>query len=205
MLPHVLSAQSGTASDADLTPSICELHVWPANDLRSTYHGWFHGGLVDGAVQGREGYRKLPDSPLGTARQVEVLHTLPVAERLGLPTYRTVIHDNALDSRTVRQATGRLLTEASRCYAELVVDDAFFQEDVVTGKYLKVLYRFRSFDGETPVRRFGTYSQIKLLLFPPTTREDGDAALDELTKAYGDALGEFGAALNKPPGKIRDK
>ncbi|GGN41820.1 hypothetical protein GCM10011349_04310 [Novosphingobium indicum] len=186
-------------------PVDCELHVWPSSGLRSTYFGWFHGGIVDGAVQGRDGYRKLPETPLDPERQAEILKSLPLADLLKLPGYRAVIHKNAPDSRVVRRAQGRLTDEGTACYAELVVDDVFFQEDIVTGKYLKTLYRFRAFEGDAPARRFGAYSQVKLLHFPPTGPEDAEAALEELGKAYADAVGEFGKALNKPAGKKRGK
>lgn len=183
----------------------CQLHAWPANDLRSTYYGWMHGGIVDGAVQGREGYRQLPPTPLSPARQAEIMRAAPLADLLGLPGYSIIVHDEALDSRTLRQTPGRLIQAAPACYAELVVDDVFFQEDVFTGKYLKALYRFRSFAGEEQTRRFGAYSQVRLTLFPPATPDADGPAFDELGTAYGQALSEFGTALNTPARKKRGK
>jgi hypothetical protein len=35
-----------------------------AGQLAAFDSGWLHGGLVDGAVNGRDGYRKLPEQPL---------------------------------------------------------------------------------------------------------------------------------------------
>lgn len=182
----------------------CELHVWPANDMRSTYYGWFHGGIVDGAVQGRQGYRKLPPSPLGEGRQAELLQSSRVAETLGLAGYRAIVHDHSLDSRTIRGTVTRLVPDAPNCYAELIVDDVFFQEDIVNGGYFKGLYRFRAFDGGTLKRSFGSYTQVKLLQFPPKTPETLDAALDEIAQAYARSIGQFASALNAPPkAKIR--
>lgn len=200
LLPGIAAAQdtAETSGNAATAEPACELHVWPADHLRSTYLGWFHGGIVDGAVQGRDGYRKLPESPLNSESQAEILGTLPLPQILNLPGYRTVLHRNALDSRTVRQTVGRLSDSGPPCYAELVVDDVFFQEDVVNGKYLKALFRFRQFDSDTLKRRFGAYSQVKLLLFPPDAPEGLEPALQELDQAYSDAIGEFGKALNAP-------
>jgi hypothetical protein len=182
-------------------PQTCELHVWPGNDLRSTYHGWFHGGIVDGAVQGRDGYRPLPSRPLTAERQVDRLRGLPVPQLLGLNDYALVVHDKPLDSRTLRTTTGRLVPDAGPCYAELAVDDVFFQEDIVDGRFLKVLFRFRKFDsGAAPSRSFGAYIQRRLTQFPPKTPEaDPQAGLDELATQFGEAVTEFGQSLNKPP------
>ncbi len=189
------------------TVQICELHVWPGNDLRSIYSGWFHGGIVDGAVQGRDGYRPLPSRPLTAERQVERLRGLPIAQLLGLTEYAVVIHDQPLDSRTLRTTPGRLAPDTVPCYAELAVDDVFFQEDIIDGRFLKLLFRFRKFDGTaTPSRSFGTYIQRRLTLFPPKTPEsDAQAGLDELVAQYGDAVTEFGQALAKPPKASRKR
>lgn len=181
----------------------CELHVWPGNGLRSTYHGWFHGGIVDGAVKGRDGYRKLPEQPLPSLRQHEILNAMPLTEMLGLKDYAQVLHESALDSHTLRRTQGRLQQGGPACYAELVIDDVFFQEDIVDGRFLKALIRYREFGaGEAPVRSFGTYVQEKLTRFPPKTPdEDADPAIDELGTAFAQVVQDFGAALNKPAKK----
>lgn len=169
--------------------------------MRSTYHGWFHGGIVDGAVQGREGYRKLPERPLSTMRQVEILRSLPLAGLVGLPGHQVVLHDYALDSRTLRSSEGRLARDTPQCYAELAIDETFFQEDVFDGRFLNILFRFREFNGgDVPARTFGTYIQTKMALFPPNSpEEDVTAAIEELGTAYAAGVGKFGAALTAPP------
>ncbi|MEZ5749713.1 MAG: hypothetical protein R3D83_07485 [Caenibius sp.] len=200
----VVALCSTTVAQEPVQPSPeqvgCELHVWPGNDLRSTYHGWFHGGIVDGAVQGREGYRQLPEAPLSTATQSETLKQLPLADLLGLPGHRVVLHDTPLDSRTLRATAGRISQSNAPCYAELAVDDVFFQEDIVNGRFMKALLRFRQFnEGESPSRQFGTYIQEKLLIFPQKKPgEDPRKGLDELSDAFRRAITAFGQALSKP-------
>ncbi len=185
----------------------CELHVWPGNDLRSIYSGWFHGGIVDGAVQGRDGYKPLPSRPLTAERQLERLRGLPVAQLLGLNDYAVVLHEKPLDSRTLRTTAGRLAPDTGACYAELAVDDVFFQEDIIDGRFLKALFRFRKFDGDTvPSRSFGAYVQRRLTLFPPKTPEtDPQAGFDELVTQFGEAVTEFGQSLTKPPKTSRKR
>lgn len=201
---HAAAAQDAATdfspAEAAPLPPACELHVWPGGPVRSTYSGWFHGGIVDGAVQGRDGYKKLPDSILTPEAQLRTLRDADVAETLRLPAYKVVFHEEPLSSRAIRAATGRLLADTSPCYAELVTDDVFFQQDLIDGRFLKAIFRFRQFHAgsETPTRTFGTYVQVRLTQFPPAEPEQLDAALEEFRTAYGQAVKEFGAALAKP-------
>ena len=202
-----LSASTATAQDSTDAPAEgatgCELHVWPADAVRSTYSGWFHGGIVDGAVQGRDGYKKLPDSILSPEGQLRTLGEQDLPALLNLPGYIVVLHDQPLPSRVIRATKGRLLTDSPSCYAELVTDDVFYQEDIISGRFLKAIFRFRQFDGgsDAPTRSFGTYMQQRLVQFPPAEPEQLDGALEEFRLAYGLAAREFGEALNRPPKK----
>lgn len=199
----VASAQDSAAAAPANAASVCELHVWPADAVRSTYSGWFHGGIVDGAVQGRDGYKKLPNSILTPEGQLRTLGEQDLPALLALPGYKVVLHDQPLASRVIRATKTRLLTESPPCYAELVTDDVFFQESILVGRHLKAIFRFRQFDGgsDAPIRSFGTYVQQKLVKFPPTEPEQLDAALEEFRLAFGLAVREFGEALNHPPKK----
>ncbi len=201
-----LRAAQDEAADIDqptaATAAVCELHVWPAGAVRSTYNGWFHGGIVDGAIQGRDGYRKLPESILSTEAQAKILRELDLAAILQLPDYAVVVHDYPLPSRAIRTTAGRLLPASPPCYAELVTDDVFFQEDVFAGQHLKAIFRFRQFDGsDASTRSFGAYQQHKLEQFPPKEPEQLDVALEEFRLAYGKTVSGFGEALNRPPKK----
>ncbi len=195
--PDLAAAQVPTSSTI-----ICELHVWPSNGLRSAYHGWFHGGIVDGAVTGRDGYPPVPKDPIPTALQAELLAKADLPALLKLTDYVVTVHPEALESRVIRTSTTRISSSQSPCYAELIADDIFFQQDVVNGGYLKSMLRFRNFgSGPTPQKIFGTFVQTKLLKFPPKPDmpEGNQAALDELQTAYQANLVEFGLALNTPP------
>lgn len=209
--PTALSASAVAAQDNADSPATavtgCELHVWPADAVRSTYSGWFHGGIVDGAVQGRDGYKKLPDSILTPESQLRTLGEQDLPAVLGLPGYAVVLHDQPLPSRVIRAATGPLQSGASPCYAELVTDDVFFQQDLIDGRFLKAIFRFRQFDGGStaPTRSFGTYMQERLTQFPPAEPEQLDAALEEFRRAYAAAVQNFGEALNRPPKKKKKK
>lgn len=178
----------------------CELHIWPSQGLRSVYHGWFRGAINDGAVTGRDGYPVVPADPVDTAQQVKLMHTLDVPTAIGLAGYKQVIHDTALDTRSIRTSTTRLTNSPSPCYAELIADDVFFQQDVVTGRYLKILFRYRDFGADpSPRRVFGTFVETELKVFPPTAPEQNAAALDELHAAFVGNFAKFAVALNKPP------
>lgn len=187
----------GAAPDANVRA--CELHIWPGGDLRSTYHGWFHGGIVDGAAKGREGYRPLPNGPLPSDRQAARLQKLALADAMRLDGYRVVVHDAPLESRVIRTSRERYAPGTPDCYAELAVDDVFFQEDIVNGRFIKALFRFRKFEGPNAERVFGAYAQTKLLLFPPATPEAEQGGIDELEKGFDATVLSFAAALNRSP------
>lgn len=195
---HAAAAQD-TAAPADATG--CELHVWPSSPVRSSSNNYFvMRSIVDGAVQGRDGYVKLPENILGSDTQIRTLNEVGVTETLGLPGYTVVMHDQPLPSRVIRTTPGRLQPESPACYAEFVTDDVFYQEDAIDGRKLKAIFRFRQFDGgsQMPTRTFGSFAQLSLKQFPPKTPEAVDGALEEFRLAYGAAVKEFGAALNKP-------
>ncbi|QCB39574.1 hypothetical protein E5554_18140 [Sphingobium sp. PAMC28499] len=192
-------AQTDAASADTDHQKPCELHVWPGNGLGSVYHGWLHGGIVNGAVQGREGYKAMNANPLATADQRALLATLPLASWLGLPDHQLVLHDESLDSRTMRSTSGRIRPDGSICYAEFMIDDLIFQEDVVTGRFLKILFRFRDFGSEQTARRsFGTWTMTKLTQFPPQTAEAEGAALTDLKSAFQQDVEQFGEYLRRP-------
>lgn len=199
-LAAVLAGSSAQAQEAGASPA-CELHVWPSSPVRSSSNNYFvMRSIVDGAVQGREGYAKLPEDILGTDAQLRTLDEVGLVQTLGLTGYRVVMHDQPLPSRVIRTTPGRLQPESAPCYAEFVTDDVFYQEDAIDGRKLKAIFRFRQFDGGSavPTRTFGTFAQLGLTLFPPKTPDTVDAALEEFRVAYASAVKEFGAALNKP-------
>jgi hypothetical protein len=201
----VFSAGAGaSAAQAQEAPTAaCELHVWPSGALNSVYSGWFHGGIVNGAVTGRDGYPDVPPDPLGAASQIALLDGARPHALIGRDGYRLVIHDQPLTSREIRTTPGRLTTDAAACYAELIVDDIFLQQDVFHGSFLKSSFRYRDFgDGTaaatTPARVFGTWVKTELKLFPPKPGADLQSASNELKGAYVQNLSLFAAALNKP-------
>lgn len=211
-----LASASANAQDADpqaaasdRAVSACELHVWPSSPVRSSSNNYFvMRSIVDGAVQGRDGYVKLPENILGTEAQIRTLGDVGIIAALGLAGYNVVMHDQPLPSRVIRATPGRLQPDSPACYAEFVTDDIFYQEDAISGRKLKAIFRFRRFDdgSQSPTRSFGTFAERPLSVFPPKTPEQLDPALEEFRVAYGDAVKEFGAALNKPPkGKKKAK
>jgi hypothetical protein len=208
----VFSAGIGaSAAQAQEAPTAaCELHVWPSGDLNSVYQGWIHGGIVNGAVTGRDGYPEVPPDPLGAASQAALLDRAQPQAVIGRDSYRLIVHAEPLTSREIRTTPGRLTTDGAQCYAELIVDDVFLQQDVFHGSYLKSLFRYRDFgDGAapaaTPVRVFGTWVKTPLKLFPPKEGVDREAASDDLKSAYVANLTRFAEALNKPAKGKRGK
>lgn len=178
----------------------CELHVWPANNFHSTYYGWVHGGTVDGGLKRRDGYQPLSHALLSTQRQVEELGKLPIGQWLGIPDYRTIVHESPLGAQVIRETRTRYASGGAACYAELVVVDVVLQENVLAGTALNVIYRFRRFDGgEGPVQIFGSYVLQPIKARPIVA--DPIAANDDrtLVNAFNMTVEKFGRALQQPP------
>ena len=165
-LTGTAAAQQPAVAPAD--PAGCEFHVWPGDGLMSTFYGWFHAGIVNGAIQGRPGYPRVPPNPIDTSTQSAILAEAEPQRLLAQPDHRLIVHAEALPSRAIRTATGRLSNSASNCYAELIVDDVVLQQDFVNGSYLKLLAHYRDFGADAvPRRSFATWSQT---LSPPSRR-----------------------------------
>lgn len=184
------AAQEPVAAPAN--PAGCEFHVWPGDGLMSVLYGWFHGGIVNGAVQGRPGYPTLPPDPIDTATQAQILAELQPQRLIGQADYRLIVHDSALPSRTIRTTPGRIAQSASPCYDELIVDDVVLQQDFMNGSLLKVLFHYRHFGPDArPRRSYATWAERRLGTFPPRDPAQLDAAVAELRNAYRQSLGIF--------------
>lgn len=201
------AALPATAEEAAPATPGCELHVWPAEDFHTVYYGWAHGGTIDGGFKQRPGYARLWVDPLAMKRQAEILGLQPIPSLLGLPDYRMVVHPQRLSSQVIRSTPGRLLPESPPCYAELVVDTVVLQHNVLRGKDLNVIYRFRKFGAApTPERSFGTFvvTPVNLVLSDKELPEP-KAFAAEMERAYIATITEFATRLQAPPKRAKGK
>lgn len=195
-IPETLAAPAAASA-------ACELHVWPGHDFHSVYYGWAHGGTVDGAAKGRDGYENVPHEPLSAGEQVKILGSADLAATLSLAGYRTVIHETPLSSREIRTGLARHALDTPRCYAELMIDDLVLQKNFTGTQALNILYRFRQFDGDVSGRSFGTYIQVPVRIADKAIDRSSDAIVSELASAYSISIHDFGKALAAPPKKKR--
>ncbi len=164
------------------------------------------GGIVDGTVNGRDGYPDIPKDPISTAKQLELIAQSPAPSILKLPDYKMVVHETPLESRVARSTVGRIATESAPCYAELVFDDVFLQQDSFSGSHLKTFFRYRQFgSGDVVTRSFGAFTQSYMKLFPPKEAKGNEAALKDLYAAFTSNIEQFGGFLNKPDKKKKSK
>jgi len=202
------------ASAQEPAPSGCELHVWPSAGLSQVRQ---HGrepdprrsaGLIDGlidaeiarrnAVKDQRASANLAEAPapMAPADQATILKSAPLADALGLSGYSIIVHDQPLDTRTIRTKTTRYADSDARCYADLVISDIVYARVYAHGRKLKAFVRFRDFgtDG-APVASFGTWVETDLKLFSIDPPDTSPAALDDLAAAYRQDLAAFGTAL----------
>ncbi|WP_457312102.1 hypothetical protein [Sphingomonas sp. UYAg733] len=150
-------------------------------------------------MTGRDGYPEVPADPVDTPAQVALLNEARPQGLLQRSNDTLVVHTAALTSREIRSATARLDPSTAPCYAELIVDDVFLQQDVIDGAFLKTLFRYRQFGTASwPQRVFGTWVKTRLKLFPPKSPQDLPASQQEFKTAYMHNIALFADALHKP-------
>ncbi len=192
-----LALTTAAAAQPTADRSDCEFHVWPADPLMSVYYGWLHGSTVNGQIKGRPGYPSIPPHPIDTEAQAAILESAQPNALLKHPDYRLIVHPEALTSRAIRTATGRLSDSASLCYAELIVDDVVLQQGV-GGTSLNALFHYRQFDGDERRESFSTWARTPLNAFPPRKPERLEEAIREIRAAFGQDIHEFAAMALKP-------
>lgn len=210
----------------------CELHIWPSEGLAYVTHGMWDGfqpgsgsstaGGTTTIFSAEQPQWRIERSdtpprtvaadgkgPLNPAEQSVRLRKLALGERVGLPQYRTIVHDAPLDNRTIRNTRGRYAESAAPCYADLLVDDLVYSREWANGRKLKSFIRFRDFGAEaSPKRSFGTWVQTGLEADPVEHPEQQDKAIEESRAAFDANFQLFVQYLSKaakrPLGRNRE-
>lgn len=189
------------AAQTPAAPTDCELHVWPGDTMHVTYLGWTHGSTVDGHEKGRVGYPAPPPNSMSLAHQRNLLTEANLPEKLGIPAYREIFHDTRPDAQTLRFTTGRLTPGTPACYAELIVDNVFYQQSVLSGRQLVLILRFRDFDRGVAPKRVFSPVLTRDLSAPRSGESDYDVtkSVEEIDKAYASLVDDFAKALRPSP------
>jgi len=197
-----LGCLGGGAAQAQTTSADCELHVWPAGSVHSTYYGWVHGGTLDAAAKGRKGYPDAPIDLLGPRAQLAALDVATIAGKLGRPLARVVIHDTPLTRRQI-QAPGPRADHAPACYIELIVDDIFLQNSVLSGISLRTLFRLQdSTGGEAAPWRFAGWTNTAVT---SEALKDEASAAATLTAAFKEDFMKFTRSVEAARAAPHDK
>lgn len=186
---------------ADTAP--CELHVWPAPELKAVTQGWVWNHTVDQAFE--EGMAK-PET-FTPASQAKMLAELDLPKILELKPSTVTIHPDPLP-RSAGSAKLRHAASASPCYAELIVSQLFYDEAPLAGASLRMLFVLRDFGAApVPASSFSTWAASGLADFPPKDAAGQKAAAATLANAYRSNVGLFGryATEPKPIKKSRKK
>lgn len=179
----------------------CELHLWPAERMKSETTGLLStfGGvgeeLVDRAAHAGKDARNRAHmrSTLASQIQLDALQSLDLTTLLSLPAGTQVVrHEQPLVRKTIAKVTTRRSDSKAACYSELIVAEIFHHKGTITGRSLTTLFAFRDFGSNDQVQ-FGYKARGKhrLKLFPPKKGEDARAALDELQSAFRKDLEMF--------------
>lgn len=198
----IACAAPGAAFAADQPATTCELHVWPAPELKATTQGWWSNDVVNRAFDPAHGGVE-PPKALVPHSQTVILKVLDLAELTGDAPANVIVHDEPLP-RAAATAAERQSTSASPCYSELIVSQIFYERDPLSGRSLRTLVVHRRF-GDAPAVKssFSTWAQTKLIVFPATDPADHAAAETELIQAYRNNLLTFVAYERRPARKKR--
>lgn len=192
----VASAQAQDAAGPASGQS-CELHVWPAMELKSTSQGWVWNHTVNQAFDPSKGGVERP-RVLSPARQIELLNKLDLPDLFKLGGASTTVHLEPL-ARTATSNRSRLSGSTSPCYTELVVSQNFYDVAPMAPRELRTLFVLRKF-GDTPETQtsFSTWADTALDIFPAKTAELAEAADREISAAFSTNVRIFAGYLNRP-------
>jgi hypothetical protein len=177
-----LLAAPAPAQDA-APSSPCEIHVWPAPELKAVTQGWVWNHTVNQAFDPAKGGVARP-KVLAPAAQAGLLARMDLAGLFGAAPAQLVVHPEPL-TRAQASAPTRQTASASPCYSELIVSQVFYDEAPMAGKSLRSLLVHRRFDGSARVQSsFSTWAETELTTFPAKIASEAQAADTELLDAY---------------------
>lgn len=193
--PAPTNAQVASATKAPT--SVCELHVWPADDIQSVSQGWMQNNTVNQDFNTAKGGKPRPDT-LAADRQLALIKSMDLPAVLGLEARKIVTHLEPL-SRNAAAATTRNAASDSTCYDELVVSKLFYDRAPVAGRSLKAMIVLRRF-GDAPELKssFATWAETGLKVYPAATPDQSEAAEAELAAAYQNNLRKFAGYVTAP-------
>ena len=208
-IPAQAAAPAPVAAPAAVDPTMCELHVWPAERFMAQTSGWLSGFGIVGALADSSAHANKDKSnrtqlagALDSAGQVDALAAFDLPAMLHLPPSRIVRHDEPLERHTMNSIKTRRAESTAPCYAELIVGDILYQKAPLHGRSLRALFMMRDFASGTTIRREAKgWGGNGLKLFPPKPGEDVQAANDELVQKFKDDFTEYAhnAALTPTP------
>jgi hypothetical protein len=181
---------SALAAQAPAAPGAapCELHVWPAERMRSMSMGLLGGGLLDAALHaGRDASnRSQMASALDSPSQLDALQSLNLVTELALPEGTTIVrHETPLDRHTMNSIKTRRSDSTARCYYELHTADVFYMKSTLYGRSLRTLFMLRAFGDDQHIDfEYKAWGGNRLHHFPPGEGEDVTVAINELVDVF---------------------
>lgn len=186
--PEPTSAAPAAAAPAAPVPA-CELHVWPAARVTAVTQGvgagfGLVGALVDAAAHADQNKRDTAfiTGTLDAKAQAQVLRELDLPTKLNLPPSQVIIHDEGVETKSDDKQ--RLSNSTTPCYAELVVRNLSYFQNVVYKGQMRTFLEVRRFDGPTLKTTFRDSKHEDLEVKLPKEGEDTGPATDALITAF---------------------
>jgi uncharacterized protein YheU (UPF0270 family) len=189
LLPaSALAAQAPAPAPAAPGAAPCELHLWPAERMRSMSTGLLGGGLLDAAIHAGTdaSNRSQMASALDSPSQLDALQSLNLITELALPEGTNIIrHETPLDRHTMNSIKTRRSDSTARCYYELHTADALYMKSTIYGRSLRTLFMLRAFGDDQHIDfEYKAWGGNRLHHFPPGEGEDVTVAVNELVDVF---------------------
>lgn len=180
-LPVLLASAQAAAQPSEGGP-LCELHVFPSDNVFLSTKLWRDGaiaGLLEGTAPSKEIIlRDLPPATQLRAAKAAIERSPQFAG--------WVVHEEAkaIDYKTATKDKSRLSASRAHCYAEFAVTQLVYTSNAFVSKRMGGMYVLREFGaaGTKPrITKLGGAS--KLSLYPPKDAASAEAAREELAKS----------------------
>lgn len=194
---YLLAPLSTAFAQSDVNSSTCEIHLYPSDGPHSVGEDFDAVHRVD---QDLKHYYETAGRSLDwltPARQQALLHEIPVAELVGLPSASLVSHPDPLSRRKALDPAPH--SSAGDCLVEVMVPQIMLERGGLAPRSLRVFGIVRRFEHGTLVRTYSGDAAAPMTGFQLKSPADAESATQIVEQAYRGAVGTLLTNSTKKP------
>ena len=191
--------QAGGVSEAATKPDVCELHIWPTDNLNvgsvgstASKHGNTEPtGIIPAAFSGKNGaYQEILSKLLNKEGQIEALRKAEPAQLFQSKPNTVVLYHVNMPFSNMKNK--RNVQSSSSCYSEIKVDNVMFNHHPLYGKDILAFFTYRDFGNDATVDiSKSVRARRKIEKFSLEVDRDSPAAIAAIQTAFIDDFKEF--------------